>query len=171
MRFFQEHKRMRGSVLTLLIILSAAAPPQQPPKKAGNAAAKEFAALSGAWQVQATNQGEHGSNDVCSLLYGRKTKVADQNDPTEILDLFIQSGKFGFGVDRPNRFCTVTLDPTATPKRFDLTIAKGKVVKGIYRYDDDGLYLCFGDENRRPTKDDPIDVHDIMVSYHRKQSR
>jgi len=156
-------------LLVVLAVLVAAAPPTKKPKqKAGSATSTEFATLSGAWRIQASVKGEKGSDDVLSLLYGRKTKVSDQNDPTEILDLFVQPGKFGFGVDRPNRSYAVTLDPTATPKTFDLTIAKGKVLKGIYQYDDDGLYLCFGDEDRRPTKVDAIDTRDIMASYCRK---
>lgn len=163
---------MRKSPVFLIVVavLIAAAPPgKKPKKKAGSATSTEFATLSGAWRVQSSVTGERGSDDVCSLLYGRKTKVADEKDPTEMVDLFVQPGRFGFGNDQRVRFYTVTLDPAAKPKTFDLTLAKGKVIRGIYRYDDDSLYLCFGSEDHRPTTDNPVDVHDFLIGYGRKQ--
>src|SRR5262249_20369425 len=158
-------RTMRKSpiLLVALAVLIAAAPPtKKSKKKTQSATSTEFATLSGAWQVQSSATGSRGSDDVCSLLYGRKTKVADERDPTEMVDLFIEPGRFGFGRDRPTKFYAVTLDPTSKPKTFDLTLAKGKIIRGIYRYDDGGLYLCFGSDDRRPTTDNPVDIHDFF---------
>ena len=164
--------RKLSLILALLAVVTAAAPPTKKPKKRpDNATSTAFAALSGTWELRSSVTGERGSDEVCSLLYGRKTKVADEKDPTEMVDLFIQPGRFGFGHGRPEHFYPVTLDPTTEPKSFDLTLANGKLIRGIYRYEDDFLTLCFGDVNRRPTTDNPIDARDFLIGYARKPIR
>lgn len=65
----------------------------------------------------------------------------------------------------------VVLDPSATPKRIDLTgtdssssaVATGKVWRGIYRLDGDRLILCFAelDAKARPSAFEPGRGRDV----------
>ena len=43
---------------------------------------------------------------------------------------------------------TFTIDPSKEPKTFDLTMADGKKIAGIYKIDDDGLRLCACDPSK-----------------------
>jgi uncharacterized protein (TIGR03067 family) len=69
---------------------------------------------------------------------------------------------------------TITLDPAAKPdKTIDFKIdeapedAKGKVSKGIYKFDGEKLIFCFRPEGERPTKYEQVGYEQIVVELTR----
>jgi uncharacterized protein (TIGR03067 family) len=103
--------------------------------------AAELKKLAGAWAVQSH---EHGGNktpakELASLsvsFAGKKTTTREKDDVKEESEV-------------------VLLDPKAKPGQIDVKITsgddKGKLVKGIYKLDDDKLTVCVAE----PGKDRP----------------
>jgi uncharacterized protein (TIGR03067 family) len=139
-------KRARVALAAALVLLAGTALPGGEQKVEG-----DLKKLQGEWTAT--------SPDGSELLYTFKGKVMTLKGPTRTYVI------------------TITLDEKAKPhKTIDMKIdkapedAKGKVSKGIYKFDgDDKFIMCFRPEDGRPDKFENVGFEQFVQELKRKK--
>ncbi|HEV3166817.1 MAG TPA: TIGR03067 domain-containing protein [Isosphaeraceae bacterium] len=134
----------------LLIALFAALPATDPPKTDADK-------IQGTWDVFRIER--NGKAQPKDALF--RIKVTFDGDK-----LFTKVGK-----RPPEPQGTFKLDPSQTPKAYDLTTAEGSTVHGIYELEGDTLKVCLsapGDQRPTAMKTTPDDDRTLII-YQREK--
>ena len=84
---------------------------------------------------------------------GRKAESGELGDRLKGLTIAVRGDRVAFRTRGVDRWATVVMDPSKSPRTYDLTRDDGRVLKGIYAWDGQDLKVCTADDQGdRPTE-------------------